>query len=1034
MATESSDIARLLIVDDEKGIRAFVTAGLTAAGYQVSSVASAEEAQSALAEGSFDLVLLDILMPEKSGMDYLPELTAEHPDIPVVMLSGEADLQTAIKAMQEGAFDYISKPVGLEDLMVHVKRAMTKRAWLLDQKRMSDGVKCANCGSPLRQDERYCNSCGTPVLGDVGATGDVEIQIVESAAPAQRSFADGRYSILEFLGQGATKTVYRSRDAVLGREVALALIQVDGLDEIGRQRMLREAQTMAQIGDHPNLVEIYDLGDEDGQSYMVLPLMAGGSVDDLLRDAPEHRLVVDQALSIAKDVCRGLAFAHSNSIVHRDLKPGNIWLTSDGTAKIGDFGLATGMEFSRITRSDRIMGTPLYMAPEQATGMSANERSDLYSLGCMLYEMFTGRPPFTGDGVVAILGQHINNAPVAPRWHNAQCPKAIEVLILRLLSKAPSDRPNSASEVLSNLEAMDTLSSAELVNPEQVNSLDSLAGGVFVARNREMDLLKGAVEDAISGQGRMVALAGEPGIGKTRCAQEVAVYAELRGVKVLWGRCYEEGGMPPYWPWVQAITSFLRDGGWDEMGAEMNSIIANISDVIPDLRDMFPDLETPPQTDTPEQARFRFFDSVSTFLKTAAERRPVAIILDDLHWADDASLLLLKFVTKEFGNTRLAIFGTYMDVDLLPQHPLSQMLGALGQQPLIHMRLKGLTRDEVGRFIEAASGSPPPATLVDSVQAQVEGNPLFLTEVVRLLVQEGQLKPEALRGQQKWAISIPESARGAIGRRLARVSAICIETLTTAAIVGREFGLSQLGALFESLTEDEILDILEEARAARLIEELPREVDRYRFTHALVQRALGDQISATRKRRLHARIGTMLEELHGADLEVHSAELAYHFREAGGVVGNEKLLSYSILAGERALKAYAFEEALQHFDIAQTAKGDQPPDGQAGQLFYGLGRAQASNGQLADAVANLTRAFDAFETVGDTTTAVAVAQYPIIALPGVTGLCDLIQRALRLVGENSIEQGHLLSRHIRPLSIEYDDYEGPRPPRLKPWP
>lgn len=1010
MSTESRDIPSVLIVDDDANIRGFVTVGLTAAGYRVSAVQSAEEAELALALDPFDLVLLDTSMPVKSGMEYLPKLLSEHPDIAVVMLTEEADLQTAIQSMREGASDYISKPVGLADLMIHVKKAMSKRAWQLDNKGIARSPKCTKCGSP--------------VAGKEAATIDFAPQPEEASTSAPRSLAEGRYTVLEFLGQGGTKTVYRSHDTLLDREVAVALIKVGGLDETGRQRVLREAQTMAQFGDHPNLVQIHDLGDEDGQPYMVLPLMTGGSVQSLLQESPDHRLPFDQTISIVKDVCRGLVFAHSKAIVHRDLKPGNVWLTSDGTAKIGDFGLAIGVDFSRITRTETIMGTPSYMAPEQTTGKGVTELSDLYSLGCMFYEMVTGRPPFIGDGIVAILGQHINAAPVAPSWHNDQCPKPLESLILGLLSKAPSDRPKSASGVLNSLESLDALRDTEPPTRTQANVLDSLATGVFVGRHREMEMITGAVEDAISGQGRVVTIAGEHGIGKTRIAQEAAVYAELRGTGVLWGRCYEEGGTPPYWPWVQAITSLIRDSGSDPLHGQTGSIMANISEVIPDLRDLVPDLEAPPPLDSPEQARFRLFDSIARFLRTAADQRPLVLLLDDLHWADDASLALLRFVTREISNSRLTILLTFLDVDLTPQHPLSQTLGAMSEQPLLHMRLSGLSAEDVRRFIEVASGTIPPAKLVDSVQAQVEGNPLFLTEVVRLLVQEGQLTEEALNTRERWTISLPEGARGLIGRRLAQMSKMCIEALTPASIMGREFSVVQLEALLPHLTEDELLDVLEEARAARLIEEVPSEPDKYRFTHALVQRTLGDQISAPRRRRLHERIATLLEKVYEAELEAHSAELAYHFREAGGPEGNEKLLAYSVLAGESALSAYAYEEALEHFEASLTANIEQSLNAEVAQIYYGLGRAQASTGQLAKAVASLTKAFDAYEAINDVEMAVAVAQYPVIALPGVTGVADLIQRALRLVAHDSIDEGRLLSRHIRPLSVEYDDYEG----------
>ena len=195
-----------------------------------------------------------------------------------------------------------------------------------------------------------------------------------------------------------------------------------------------------------------------------------------------------------------------------------------------------------------------YMPPEQAMGGEVPPRSDLYSLGAMLYEMVTGRPPFLGDDSVAIIGQHINTPPVAPTWHNSQCPRALDALILRLLAKDPWERPESATDVLSALDAIDLTEAPPLVKGDggisDSHALDSLAGGVFVGRHKEMGDLKAALEETLSGHGRLVTLVGEPGIGKSRTAQELATYAGLRGAQVLSGRCYEEQGVPPYWPWV----------------------------------------------------------------------------------------------------------------------------------------------------------------------------------------------------------------------------------------------------------------------------------------------------------------------------------------------------------------------------------------------------------------------------------------------------------------------------------------------------
>jgi len=185
-----------------------------------------------------------------------------------------------------------------------------------------------------------------------------------------------------------------------------------------------------------------------------------------------------------------------------------VWLTSDGIAKIGDFGLAVALDRSRLTTEGMMVGTVSYMPPEQAMGDEVTPRSDLYSLGAMLYEMVTGRPPFLGDDSVAIIGQHINTPPVAPTWHNGQCPRALDALILRLLAKNPSERPESAIDVLSALDAIDLVTSVEqpVGDVDEAHALDSLAGGVFVGRQQEMGELKACLEDALSSRGRMVTL------------------------------------------------------------------------------------------------------------------------------------------------------------------------------------------------------------------------------------------------------------------------------------------------------------------------------------------------------------------------------------------------------------------------------------------------------------------------------------------------------------------------------------------------
>ena len=864
----------------------------------------------------------------------------------------------------------------------------------------------------------------------------------------QTSFAGGRYQVKRFLGEGGKKRVYLAQDTLLDREVAFALIKTEGLDEAGRSRIQREAQAMGRLGSHPHIVTVFDLGQEQDQPYMVTELMGGGDVEGVIEDATDHRLPMEQAIGIAQETCQGLEFAHGRGIVHRDLKPGNVWLTSDGVAKIGDFGLAVALDRSRLTTEGMMVGTVSYMPPEQAMGGEVTPQSDLYSLGAMLYEMVTGRPPFLGDDSVAIIGQHINTPPVAPTWHNGQCPRPLEALIMRLLAKDPSERPESASDVLSALDAVDLGQDVGSIRESTLHgdasSLESIAGGVFVGRQREMGDLKAALEDALSGRGRLVTLVGEPGIGKTRTAQELATYAGLRGAQVLWGRCYEEQGVPPYWPWVQAIRSYVRDREPERLRSEMGSGASDIAEIVSEVRERLPDVQLPTVLQ-PEQARFRLFDSITTFMKTASRTQPIVLMLDDLHWADKPSLLLLEFLARELAGARLLIVGTYRDVELSRQHPLAETLGELNRSAaggLQRVLLRGLALEDIARFIEIAAGITPPQGLVSAVHTQTEGNPLFVTEVVRLLVQEKELTPDDGRSpdasgrtaptgidSESWTIRIPEGVTEVIGRRLNRLSQRCNETLTIASVIGREFELRQLSPLIEDVSEDRLLEVLEEALAARVVEELPSAVGRYQFTHALIQETLAEELSTTRRVRLHARIAEVLEELYGADAQAHAAELAHHYGEAQTVLGTEKLVRYSLLAGERTMAIYAYEEAMAHFQRGLAAKEGEAPhsagsmDAETAALLHGLGRTQLVMLQVDQGWANLTRAFDYYAEAGDIARVVDIADNQVtISAPG--QIAPLLARALELVPPDSYEAGRLLPWYGRLLNALQGDYEG----------
>jgi len=235
---------------------------------------------------------------------------------------------------------------------------------------------CPQCHHTNKPTAKFCEECGHSLVEPVP----------EKAPPSPEptSFASGRYQVKKFLGEGGKKKVYLAHDTLLDRDVAFALIKTEKLDDASRTRVTREARAMGRLGDHPNIVAIYDMGDYLGQPYIVIPVMPGGDVEGLIEKATEHRLPLDKAIDIAKAVCRGLEYAHGKGIIHRDIKPGNVWLTADGTAKIGDFGLALAVDLSRLTQPGMMVGTVTYMPPEQAMGGKVTAKADLYSLGAML--------------------------------------------------------------------------------------------------------------------------------------------------------------------------------------------------------------------------------------------------------------------------------------------------------------------------------------------------------------------------------------------------------------------------------------------------------------------------------------------------------------------------------------------------------------------------------------------------------------------------------------------------------------------------
>ncbi|HEY41971.1 MAG TPA: protein kinase [Dehalococcoidia bacterium] len=839
---------------------------------------------------------------------------------------------------------------------------------------------CPQCGHTNPQGGRFCDECGYSLTEEVPEPTPEALP-----SPEPTSFAGGRYHVKKLLGEGGKKKVYLAHDNTLDRDVAFALIKTEKLDEEARTRITREAQAMGRLGDHPNIVTVYDFGDHEGQPYIVLPLMSGGDVEGLIEKASEHRLPLEQAIGITKSVCQGLEFAHAKGIIHRDLKPGNVWLSTDGTAKIGDFGLAVAVDLSRLTQEGMMVGTVSYMPPEQAMGGKITPKADLYSLGAMLYEMVTGRPPFIGDDSVAIIGQHINTSVVSPTWHRADLPPGLEVLILQLLEKDPDKRPDSAGDILKALESIEQGKVTESVSQVAAAPESPLYRRVFVGREPEQKQLQAAFDGAMSGQGALMMVVGEPGIGKTALCEQLSTYVTLRGGKTLVGHCYEEGSLSlPYLAFVEAMRSYVMTRETRDLRKELGTGAADVARIVSEVREKLK--VEPKPSESPEEERYRLMQAVTSFLTSAAKVQPLLIVLEDLHDSDKGTLEMLTHVSRNLSGARLMIVGTYRDVEVDRTHPLSASLAELRRVATFdRVLLRGLNADEVRRMLESITRQDVPWGLAEAVHRQTEGNPLFVQEVVRYLVEEGLINREG--GQWKATqleMSIPEGLRDVVGKRLSGLSQECNRILSIASVIGREFQLAVLQKVAD-ISDDELFVALEEAKAAAVVEERSTvgAAVTYRFTHAFFRQTLYEEIIAPRRIRLHQQVGKALEEVYGKRLEEHAAELAEHFSYSPDTEGLAKAVSYGEMAAEKASSVYAYGEAIRLLEQALKVQEVLNPEDKAKRcdILLTLSDTLVNAGESRRALdAELQEAFSLAEGISDENRAARACERALPAL------------------------------------------------------
>lgn len=451
---------------------------------------------------------------------------------------------------------------------------------------------------------------------------------------------------------------------------------------------------------------------------------------------------------------------------------------------------------------------------------------------------------------------------------------------------------------------------------------DQQAATSIVGRESELAALADLLGQMAAGRGALAMLAGEPGIGKSHTAQILARRAA--GVRVLWGRCNEEPGAPPYWPWLQIMRVWL-EGHDDEALRAMLTAAAPIADVLPEIRQRLGDQAPLLPTSDPLQQRFRLFDAIASFWKLAAAREPLLLIIDNLHWADASSLRLLEFLAPEIADNRVLLLATYRDIELNRQHPLSVTLGDLARYGHFHrFRLAGLTRRETEALIAQSGGKSFTPAILDAIYEQTEGNPLFVAETTRLLIQEGVLgrRTHARRADlcAVTGIRIPEGVKEVIGRRLNRLSPSANLVLERAALIGRTFDLQLLQRVVDEPVANGIQNTIEEALRSRIVEPAERP-GWFQFSHALIRETLYDEIAIPARSGLHLRVAQAIESLYGDEADRYLPALAHHYTRALPGVDAARAADIARRAAERASGLLAHEEAARYYRLALQAAG-----------------------------------------------------------------------------------------------------------------
>ena len=746
----------------------------------------------------------------------------------------------------------------------------------------------------------------------------------------------GQFALKGVLGEGGMGLVYRAIDTRDGTAVALKVLSRQSvLDEEVRRRFLREAHAGARLH-HQNIVTVFDMGEVDGQQYISMELVEGKTLHALLK---EHVLDAPRVVEIGIAVAEALREAHQNGIVHRDIKSTNIMLTDGGIVKVMDFGLAKIQNASMLTREGSLLGTVAYMSPEQASGETVDHRTDIFSLGVVLYELLTGTLPFGEQYDMAIVYSILNVEPAAIRSVRSDVPEALETVIFKALKKDLQHRYQTVGALLGDLRRLkafldgtrDTMPSVhELVagtdlreEGPAVPHLTSALQGSFEAsctgRDNELGQLKDLLRKVNGGEGHTLFVSGEAGIGKSRLVQELQTYSRSLKIRPINTRCVFREGVIPYRPFVDAVSEIFRIRGLSTVEELRSYFSVSAPSLLPHLPILGLFLNMTGAQGFPLLSRDQLWDAVLRLLEMTSREKTLFLCIDDLQWADEETLRLLQYLARNTRQCPLLIVGTYRPEDLSStpdqgRHPLKDIeIHMLQEGCLTLLCLERLSEEDVRRMISTLFRNADfGGSFVETVYRESGGNPLFVMEIMKLLKAEGVIESEMgvfrLRGDFA-SMSVPTRIQDIVMRRVTGLNRWEREVAEIGAVEGEVFHSE---TIVRCLGEDrlKVLRALQTLERDHHVVHAQEKV--YRFDHAKIRDVLYDTITPELKQEYHRMIGAFLVSHYSND-EGLAPTIAHHLLAADQ---GDKALSYLVKAAGRARRLFAHRDAVQFLEQA----------------------------------------------------------------------------------------------------------------------